>query len=389
VTDIHYSPKPTKGNHIRHGRARKINTAYIVGAGFSWYAGLPLQEKFTSELLEPIKDKNNPDYALVRYLAEFIKAVFDHSRSAPAKYWPNLEDIFTCIDMAANTGHHLCFDFPPSRLRTVRRALLTRIITMLHNNYGRARDEDSFHWRQLRNFIRRVRVNDSAFISMNWDTVIEQRISELREIDNFDYRCRAVASDFPSNGQAVERLRARVGVALPVIKIHGSINWLYCDSCRGLYSFPAAQSATIASQLLSPEEWKQIDPAHVSGNHWCCSRCKGVSLGTRIATFSYLKALDFPLFQLSWFSAERVLRDAKRWVFIGYSLPSADYEFKYLLKRIQISRKVRPEIVLVTGGSHPDATYRNYQRFFGRVMDRKNGYFPRGLSKNAVERITE
>lgn len=95
------------------------------------------------------------------------------------------------------------------------------------------------------------------------------------------------------------------------------------------------------------------------------------------------------MFQLSWFSAERVLRDAKRWVFIGYSLPATDYEFKYLLKCIQISRTVRPEIVLVTGGSHPDATYRNYQRFFGRVMDRKNGYFPRGLSKNAVERITE
>jgi hypothetical protein len=45
--------------------------------------------------------------------------------------------------------------------------------------------------------------------------------------------------------------------------------------------------------------------------------------------------------------------------------------------------------VLVTGGSDPDATYRNYQRFFGRIMDRKHGYFPNGLSSDTVEQITE
>jgi hypothetical protein len=377
------------GAEMKSKCLQRINTAYIVGAGFSWYAGLPLQEKFTSELLKPIGDDSDPDYALVKHLTEFINEVFDHSRSAPAKYWPTLEDIFTCIDIAANTGHHLGFEFPPSRLRTVRRALLTRIIKMLHNNYGIARKEDSVHWRQLRNFINRVPTDDSAFISINWDTVIEQRMSELRNINHFDYQCRASASDFPRKGAVVGRFAKDSKATLPVIKIHGSINWLYCDSCRRLYWFPAAQGAKIASQLLSPEEWKKIDPKHRTARQWRCSHCDGVCLGTRIATFSYLKALDFPMFQLSWFSAERILRDAKRWVFIGYSLPSADYEFKYLLKRIQISRTTRPDIVLVTGGSDPDATYRNYQRFFGRIMDRKHGYFPNGLSSDTVEQITE
>jgi hypothetical protein len=30
--------------------------------------------------------------------------VFDHNESAKAKYWPNLEDVFTNIDLAANPG---------------------------------------------------------------------------------------------------------------------------------------------------------------------------------------------------------------------------------------------------------------------------------------------
>ena len=40
----------------------------------------------------------------------------------------------------------------------------------------------------------------------------------------------------------------------------------------------------------------------------------------------------------TWFDAEDLLREAKNWVFVGYSLPEADYEFKYLLKRIELSK---------------------------------------------------
>ena len=56
------------------------------------------------------------------------------------------------------------------------------------------------------------------------------------------------------------------------------------------------------------------------------------------------------MFQQSWYAAEKVLASAQRWVFIGYSLPAADYEFKCLLKRIELSRGKPPDIILVTGG---------------------------------------
>jgi hypothetical protein len=122
---------------------------------------------------------------------------------------------------------------------------------------------------------------------------------------------------------------------------------------------------------------------------WHCSCSERVALGTRIATFSYQKALDFPMFQKSWFSAERLLRSAPKWVFIGYSLPAADYEFKYLLKRIQLARTRPPQFIVVTGGSKDDvdATYSNYQRFFGTSIRRAGSsvnFFKRGLSDEAL-----
>lgn len=92
----------------------KATHVYLVGAGSSCYAGLPLQAAFTEALLEPGKDESNLTKAVVEYLAKFIRRTFDHSTSAKAWYWPNLEDVFTSVDLAANTGHHLGVGDPPS-----------------------------------------------------------------------------------------------------------------------------------------------------------------------------------------------------------------------------------------------------------------------------------
>ena len=108
---------------------------YIVGAGFSHYAGLPLQAGFTEALLEPRNDNNYPLRPLLDRLGEFVHDAFDHNTSAKASFWPDLEDVFTNIDLAANSGHHLGETFPPSKLRTVRLILLARTISMLHERF--------------------------------------------------------------------------------------------------------------------------------------------------------------------------------------------------------------------------------------------------------------
>src|SRR5208337_4280943 len=154
---------------------------------------------------------------------------------------------------------------------------------------------------------------------------------------------------------------------MPVIKIHGSVNWLYCDNCRQLYWFPPEDAIRVATQLITPDEAEDLKLKKSEGcAKWLCLNCTDVPLTTRIATFSFLKALDFPMFERSWLSAERLLRSTDKWVFIGYSLPAADYEFKHLLKRVQLSRNKPPKFVVITGGAGSKSTFLNYQQFFGR-----------------------
>jgi hypothetical protein len=119
-----------------------------------------------------------------------------------------------------------------------------------------------------------------------------------------------------------------------------------------------------------------------------------VDLGVRLATFSYQKALRAPLFESSWLQAEKSLRRAGRWVFIGYSLPAADFEFKYLLKRVELARKNGPEILVVTktkardkteANSQDDSpTIKSYKRFFGK---NRPTFFRHGLTQAAVKKI--
>lgn len=88
-------------------------------------------------------------------------------------------------------------------------------------------------------------------------------------------------------------------------------------------------------------------------------------------------------------TAESLLQQAKTWIFIGYSLPAADYEFKYLLKRVQLSRRIPPKLILITGGHGAESTLDNYRKFFGPIVRRSNNsYFDGGLNEETIKQLS-
>lgn len=360
----------------------KVDTVFVLGAGFSHHAGLPLQSGLTQALLKSADYHPDEGARIVSYLRNFVSVVFGHKPKAKFKYWPELEDIFTCIDLSANAGHYLDGNYAPSGLRTVRRALIAQIILMIRNRYHASKRARSPLWRKLDTFFHSVDLSRSAFICINWDTVVEERIAELRDDLECSYCCDAISARFPDTGEQAIITNRAAKPTIPVIKVHGSVNWLYCDNCRRLLWFPPNQTLKISRQLLSKRDWDFIDEKYKNVRpQWMCPVCPEVPLGTRLATFSYEKALDFPMFQKSWFSVENHLRKAENWVFFGYSLPAADFEFKYLLKRVQLSKKREPRIVVITGGTKAEETCRNYQRFFGVGIGKKGRYFKKGLNE--------
>lgn len=365
---------------------------FIVGAGFSLGAGLPLATAFTQALLNVDHMKKGvPSRGLVALMRHFVNVAFHHGSGTEAKYWPDLEDLFTTIDLSANTGHHLGKDYSPATLRTVRRALLVRMIRMLTQAYKVAKRRRDEGWKDLDEFFKRVDPKDSAFLSLNWDSVIEQGLADAHGITSYDYGCGAHAARFETDELSVGE---PTGPTATILKPHGSINWLYCDACRHLLWVPPSQTLKVADQLFRPRDWRMVKEltglASSAAASLACPTCGADALGTRFATFSYRKALDFPMHSRTWQRAEELLYQAENWVFIGYSLPPADYEFKYLLKRVELSRPTPPKIVLVTGGDAAESTRANYQRFFGPSLRRRRGrVFFDGLNRSALEGLAK
>jgi hypothetical protein len=211
-----------------------------------------------------------------------------------------------------------------------------------------------------------------------------------QNVEWFNYGCGTLQASLHPDGMLARQKRPKGQASPIIIKIHGSVNWLYCENCRSLFWTPTNETYKVAGQLLSPVEWTIIDPGNPHPeDRYQCSECAAQGLGTRLATFSYLKALDFPMFQKSWFSAERILRDAKNWVFIGYSFPAADFEFKYMLKRVQLSRAEPPKFVVISGDPGAEKTYENYQLFFGRRIKKSDNFFGNGLDGAAVKYVSD
>ncbi|WP_288338439.1 hypothetical protein [uncultured Sphingomonas sp.] len=347
----------------------KPENLLIVGAGFSANAGLPIARSFTDYLVKTAQ--SGPSRLQVRFIKDFVEKSFGNGSSRSVREWPELEDIFTVVDLSANTGHHLGHEYSASDLRVVRRAIIVRMIRMLEQRYQEKEKAPDDAWRQLEKFFKAFNTGGAAVLSMNWDSVFERGIGRNQAIWSVDYGCDAHRADSNDGKMA---LNPSVGSKkLHLLKPHGSVNWLYCDCCRETFWLPPNKFEEVARTLFREQDWRALERYGPIGarrpkvNSPSCANCGAAALGTRFATFSYRKALDFPMHAASWQTAKRYLREASHWTFIGYSMPSADFEFKYLLKRVQLARSTPAAITVITGGGPESAkdTEDRFKRFFG------------------------
>jgi len=77
------------------------------------------------------------------------------------------------------------------------------------------------------------------------------------------------------------------------------------------------------------------------------------TLETLLITPTFLKAFNNPHIQMSWHNAYIELREAEEIIFIGYSLPDADYHFKTLMRRA-IKSDTRITVVLTKNDRFQD-----------------------------------
>lgn len=326
----------------------KPKLTLILGSGFSAESSIPTTSELSSTFLDIMRmpaggkerAKNISDV-----VQTFWEDIFGFQ---PGGTPPSLEDHFTMLDLAANSGHYLGPGYSPKHLRAIRRMSIHKTFDILNSRWGSNGPSMDLLSSLSENF-------DLSIVSLNWDIIVEQYLYEQLKIE-FTYT--VPVTDF------FDRPLSTTGI--PLLKMHGSANWLYCDSCRSIYAGLFSKDGLLRGAYMEKSDFELfgLEEENISTEQKRCLNC-GAQMAGRVATFSYRKAFSIAQFHTIWENAYRVLSQSDQWLFIGYSMPAADFEFKHLLKSAQHARedagKWRGTVILK---DDTDAANR-YKRFFG------------------------
>jgi hypothetical protein len=359
-------------------------TVYILGAGFSKEAGAPSQEELVKKIFEiadsdtyEFKDNSIADFR--KFLTETLLIPKDLHNSIP------LEDIFTPLDrcIADNISFRNLDIKETLKLRELIYYLIGKTMEVILRRSSTKDYIDKFakfitdkaSARQNHNY---TNIDPVSVISTNWDILLDNSIKDEIEYKHHgkavvDY-CSHISSYEPSDNSVKPGLEmlGLGGFNIKLLKVHGSLNWLQCPRCLRVYV--DFYNKIAIGQYFHPVNCRHCD------NHF--GKHASHKLVSNLIMPTFLKNFSNPQYKLIWQNAGIELSEATEVVFIGYSLPQADFEMRQLL-----SRMIREDakIEVVDYGKETDTrtkeTMNRYNVFFG---SRKPKFYLKG-AKDYIE----
>lgn len=350
-----------------------MRTVYVLGAGFSYGANLPLQAHLLSRLrsLSLVDIPPEPFGVFAEATARALPFV---DRAFPTRN-PGLEDVFTLLDQAVSRREH-CAGCDWEELDEIRESLKTGILIALHAAQGQATASRLSFYRSLAAHLLFEGWSKAgstvSVVSLNWDTLLEDSIhwciSELGLHGRVDvnYGCDSqplgASPHVPSFAQGTDGF-----FGLRVLKPHGSVNWLVCPACGRLFTGLGSPAEAWAQYCL-PQRCPTCVSAEPSGHT--------PLLRPLYVTPTFLKSFENLHLQNVWHRAYLALTEAESVVFVGYSFPEADYHLRTLFRRA-IRSNTKVTCVLVPSDAPNRATPKKlrsmlpvsrYEAFFGSLL---------------------
>ena len=276
---------------------RLRDKVYVVGAGFSAGLGYPL----TKSLLIDVWNRLEPaSQDQLQKIIEFHHPAFTIERKTS---FPDIEQLLT--EIAVNLD---LFDasrpaegrFKKGYLEKSKEDLLSAIAGWFHDLY-----DDASRTTWLTQFVDRLRQENAAIVSFNWDLVLDQQLF-ASGLNSESYGLSENLADGPL-----------------LLKPHGSLNWYESPQIEKVSEdahveiFPNPIPKERIEAFVHPREIKS-------------------KVGRRytplIVPPTYLKDFSRPIFRQLWRRCTDLLSTPKELVFLGYSLPAADLHAQFIFR---------------------------------------------------------
>lgn len=344
-------------------------TVFILGAGFSIEAGAPPQGKLIRNIIELSSD-NSDGYN--GELMKFIDLLEKTFLLKPSQFSDvPLEDIFTPLDRCiADNISFRNLDVNQVRVERERIAyLIGRTLQIIleapesierDKNYIRKFAEYLVYFSSKRADGKYKEYDPVAVISTNWDILLDDAIMDnlVGKRAVVDYCC-PISSYMAQDDKVMPGLEmlGKGGFNVKLIKLHGSLNWLQCPCCLRVYV--DFYNKIAVNQYIQGETCPHCDKNFgVSNSH---------RLISNITMPTFLKNFSNTQYKLIWQNAAIELSEASNIVFIGYSLPFADFELRQLLARmIREDAKIEVVDAMTCKPELFTDLKKRYQTFFGK-----------------------
>ncbi|OOQ61128.1 SIR2 family protein [Mucilaginibacter pedocola] len=348
-------------------------TVYVLGAGFSMDAGAPSQAALVKAIYDLKTSYAKKSSDIVKNWIDkfdlFLKEalIVDDTN----KYWYSLEDIYTPIDRSIGDGIPFK-NYTVSDLLELKYTLNRLIILAVREEIQNSRKSKETINIFAEYLISKARMKlDSeksdlvSVITTNWDIMLDNRVNSLMKKETpiktatfcgvVDYCC--YMSSLDEDDHSIKPGLYAIGKGgynLKILKLHGSLNWMQCPKCQRLY---VKYYTTFNGGYVFDEKFCRHCELNFHQNE-----DKSNKLDVNLITPTFLKNLNNIQNKLIWQNAGIELSEASKVVFLGYSLPQADFEFKQLLSRM-IRKDAEIEAVLIEADNPDnvlDKSKRNY-----------------------------
>lgn len=340
--------------------ADKGRNIFITGAGFSAAAKLPIQDKILHEMTAPLSDdilSYDPEPESIKFLIAYINvglyllknySSFDSTEQSDlflqyrkdemkldassnqvgdryvqlqkikeairqaliaSNIQISLEDVFTSFDKSYQSkeffhqySYHTTDDI---------KEYIIRLFVYYFCKCGKQHDYNSQDYLAFCEYIRKI--PNVSIISTNWDVLVEEYFNRQKIPYNL-----CLNEPYYSQRDSSKKRNKRM---LNLIKLHGSINWVKCLNCGTIH---IVENEKCGDFLFDDEKAEKCGTCQKEIANECL-------LQSQIITPTMMKSINSQLYSNLWSAARRDLRAAEKVTFIGYSLPTADFELRYLL----------------------------------------------------------
>jgi len=294
------------------------NTVFILGAGASYQAGVPLMNDFLDVANTLWRNGETKDFDQ-QFAAVFRgRSTLQQVHSKSQLNIQNIESVFAAFEMGKTLRKF--GDFNNEEIDNLVAAMKSIIVATIESklefpvssdqaNISSPYPYDSFV--EMLNNIKTKSIpkQDVAVITFNYDLALDYAF--YRQQINFFY-------GLENNKQDND---------IPFLKLHGSLNWAQCSICDQvipwkLNEYYSTHRPTFKQNIHRLRVGSKIRE-HKHGDHKVYSE-------PLIAPPTWSKTEYYKILSPVWANAAKELSDAENIFVIGYSLPESDSFFRYL-----------------------------------------------------------